>query len=317
MAITLSQNEYANTLSNLIALDYVDTTISSSSTEQSFLNRFTRGTASYGDNVIFRTLKEQLTKSTTLDTANSDLLKEFKQAAQEENLVISKVLRYRTTLNSVNIERAFMNGSGYSSLVAEMRAIVQESKRTDLFNYLRDLLLSWIPTQAKQTIKITASESTSNYAPNTLNMNKIARILKRLADNLNMYTSGYTDTEGQYTKGSSSKLVFVWNANYKYLLETESFALLYNNTTIKNMLWEDSLVLPDNQLDNDNSNTVGWLIDERKLVMILGGNRAGTFLDIATDNEQIADIQYHNEAMLKNYIGIKIVADFAPEEMEQ
>jgi hypothetical protein len=294
---TLNVNEFLGSLTNLIVNTRVLQTISDN--VRPIVKSFLKEASPFGD-------QDRFLSADILDdgnySENSTLLTVEKPTTYEETISLTDKKRWKVSLTRYLLQGAFADEYSLSSFYNLLVSLLTKTKNVWLYNKAIGALMNWTPTLSTQTITV-------NVNANDTDDEKAKKIYLALKEvYLNMLAPNKLYNDIGFTEDTTiDDLNFYVNSKYENLLEVSANAYAYNLSELKKWLGDKKYLIPSNQVNEANKNTIGWIwhVDKYQI---------RPFFDVATsffDADNLVQHQYVHSWFKSGYVkaltGVKVV----------
>lgn len=296
-AKTLNVNEFLGSLTNLIVNTRVLQTISDN--VRPIVKSFLKEASPFGD-------QDRFLSADILDdgdySENSSLLTVEKPTTYEETISLTDKKRWKVSLTRYLLQGAFVDEYSLSSFYNLLVSLLTKTKNVWLYNKAIGAIMNWTPTLATQTITVNVNATDTDDE-------KAKKIYLALKDvYLNMLAPNKIYNDIAFTEDTTiDDLNFYVNAKFENLLEVSANAYAYNLSELKKWLGDRKYLIPSNQVNEANENTIGWIWHTDKY-------QIRPFFDVATsffDADNLVQHQYVHSWFKSGYVkaltGVKIV----------
>lgn len=296
-ALTMNVNQFLGSITNLIVNTRVLSTISDN--VRPVVKSFLKEASPFGDQDRF--LSADILPDGDYQE-NSTLLTIAKPTTSEETISLTDKKKWKVSLTRYLLQGAFVDEYSLSSFYNLLISLLTKTKNVWLYNKAVGALMNWAPTLATQTITVTVSAADGDDE-------KAKKIYLALKDvYLNMLAPNKIYNDIAFTEDATIEdLNFYVNSKFENLLEVSANAYAYNLSELKKWLGDKKYLIPSNQVNAANVNTIGWIwhVDKYQI---------RPFFDVATsffDADNLVQHQYVHSWFKSGYVkaltGVKIV----------
>ena len=292
-------------------------TLKPSKMVEDFVDNSRVGKVDSGKGIVF-TFKKALQPVSSLSTTSSVLTITPPSTAQEI-ITIDTYNFIPLSVSRTLIADAVPNGSVIDTFLNYLYSLLEDTKKFHLFDSLVATLFGWTPTQATQTIDIDQID-TSGLTGETLqaslqwNANEIARVIRKTMNNMSYKSTKYTDVATTMSAVDKSDLRLIMNDTYETSFLSDAMASLYHSDKVGEML-EGPVkdVLNSDIFDaNNESDTIGFLMDKDKLALADFYNLQMSFTDASTLYTNSFLHFAYGVGIFANAVGVKFKAKLLP-----
>lgn len=240
MPITLNQNLFISTISNLVIYTKYYNQFRYGRGISRFLDAFRSDDVERGDGVVIRTA--ELLESKDLNVDVSSLLEINKPKITEQYIPVSEFKVIPLTLNEEIMRMSFSEEYALSNFMGYLMSLLQITKEISLYNEISNVItkaLANSDTTGITTVSVTGFEKQTSGASaveenarRTANANALYRVIMRIVGDASIgsYTNGLGDT----IYSTPENLVLLIPTSVLATLDVDTLATLLNSSVITN-----------------------------------------------------------------------------------
>lgn len=299
MAITLNVNRFLGTLTNLIAYSQVADTAERGNMSK-LVDSCRDINVDNGDGKVI--LSANLPAVSDL-SGQSSLLTSKPPEVDEQYVSVTNFKVIQMTINRYLVRGAFVDETQMATFVAYLLSIMRTAKEAFIYKQLVNLIASYVPTQSSQTVTIDIIDTSTLADPaqlnqaNIYNANKIQKEFIRILNEMGAPTDKFNDNQFTEVIDLKSLNLFVkGNTNNDIIVDSLAF-LLNSNKITEEQKWNDTIVIPNGQFEEDEPNTIAWLAHKKKF-------QHGSFYEVATSFFDASTLNQSDWLHFAYYLGI-------------
>lgn len=323
MIVSLTQNEFVGSLTNLAIVTLVNKTVADTTTP--LVQSCLFDAVDYGDKALMISVD-------TLEvgdySATSSLLTTKAPTLDEQALSTTDKKKIQVTLNRYLMKGAFANEYSISEAFAVILSMLKKTKDIYLYkkcvsayeNYNGGLNNDGTvkPMLETQTVTIDLVDVTKLTdqgqiaAARQQNSNAIYRTLMGIFQGMTSPTRLYNEL-GFETLSSPDDIKAILNARFMNLMITDTLASLFNSSKISDQIkWRETIVIPEVQFTNKNTRqtVIGWIGDRNKYQIRPRFEVGTSFFDASTLNDNYWLHFWIISGFVNGYPLVKLVANF-------
>ena len=323
MLVSLTQNEFVGSLTNLAIKTLVNKTIADKVSP--LVQSCMFDAVEYGDKALLISV-DTLEVSEYSET--SSLLSNAKPTLDEQALSTTDKKKIQVTLNRYLMQGAFANEYSIAEAFAVILSMLQKTKNIYMYkkvvaayeNYNGGLNNDGTPkpmlsTQTKvvNMVDVSAVEGETNKkAAREFNSNQIYKALLEIQQGMCSPTRLYNEL-GFETMSDENDLKLVINGYFMNEMIVETMATLLNSSKISdNEKWKETHVIPEVQFANSETKTttIGWFGDRNKYQIRPRFEVGTSFFDASTLNQNDWLHFWLISGFVNGYPLVKLVANY-------
>ena len=236
------------------------------------------GNVDFGKGIVY-TFKLDTQPVKDLSETSSALTITKPNVAQE-TIIIDNYKFVPVSISDVLARDTALSGQVVNSFLNFVMSLMTDTQQFYMFDEVNNLIQSWQPVKATQTVEITQIDTTGmtgTTLQSTLewNASEIAKVIRKTLNNMKIKNSKYTDYDtyedanGEVHKVVSAltgdNLRTIVNDKYWTNFLADAMASLYHSEKIGEMIPTQNFnLIPEDAMTEDNALTIGWLGDRNK-----------------------------------------------------
>lgn len=280
--ITLPASKMLSTMTTLIGELRFNDTLTPSDIVNDMVDSARVGKVDYGKGIVYTfKLDNQPVKNLS---EKSSAFTITKPNVAQETIEIDNYKFVPISLSEVLTHDAVLNGESINTFFNFVMGMLEDTAQFYLYDQINNLYQTWEPGQDTQTIEINQIDTTNLTGTDlnaalTWNSNEVAKVMRKTLNNMKVKNNKYTDIANYYDVNNneqravisalkSDNLKIVFNDKYFTEFMANSLASLYHSEKIGEMIPGQTFVLlPEDSMSAENSNTIAWLHDRIKFAL--------------------------------------------------
>lgn len=323
MLVSLTQNEFVGSLTNLAIQTLVNKTIAD--TASPLVQSCMFDAVEYGDKALMISVD---TLAVTDYSDQSSLLSVVKPTLDEQALSTTDKKKIQVTLNRYLMKGAFANEYSIADAFAVILSMLQKTKNIYMYKKVVNAYETYagglenngttkpmLATQTKTINMVDVSAVTGEAdkkAAREFNSNQIYKALLELQQGMCSPTRLYNEL-GFETMSNPDDLKLVINGYFMNEMIVETMATLLNSSKISdNEKWAETHVIPEVQFANTDTktNVIGWFGDRNKYQIRPRFEVGTSFFDASTLNQNDWLHFWLISGFVNGYPLVKLVANY-------
>lgn len=277
--ITLPASKMLATMTSLIGDVRLEENLRPSNLVNDLVDGTRIGNVEYGKGIVFPFKVDVQPVKALSKTSSAFTITE--PNVEEETIQIDEYNFIPISISETLVKDSLLKGELIAKFMDYLMTLLEDTEQFYLYDVMNNLIQSWTPGQATQTITITLLDTTG-MTGDTLtkteqyNSNQIAKTIRKTLNNMKIKNSKYTDiaTYTSVNDGNTYPVVsclkdddvqIVFNDKYMTNFIADSMASLYHGEKVGEMIPNNKLILlPEDSMTLANQNTICWLSDKKK-----------------------------------------------------
>lgn len=326
--ITLPASKMISTMTSLIGDVRFNDTLKPSDIVNELVDSSRVGKVDFGKGIVY-TFKVDTQPVKDL-SETSTVTKITKPQLAQETIEIDNYKFVPISVSEILTRDAVLSGNAIDSFFSFVMSLLEDTAQFHLFDEVNELYQSWTPGQTSQTIQVDQIDTTglSGLELNEAlkwNATEIGRVMRKTMNNMKIKNAKYTDkdtyvdsNDGQ-TKSVVSALTgkdmkIVFNDKFYTNFLADAMASLYHSNEVGEMIPDgQKIILPEDAMSEDNTNTIAWLSHKDKFAMADFYAVTLAFRDASTTYTNTFYHFAYGVGVFKYAPGVKFVANVVQE----
>lgn len=307
--MTLNQNEFLSNLVNLVVETRVNATTNGKRIND-LIDFCLTDTIEYGEGKLLISVD---TLKVSEYSQTSSLLTNELPIVDEQVIETTDRKFIHLTLNRYLMKGAFANEYSLSEALAVIESMLEKTKNIYMYRKIVEAFENWTSPVETQTVTIdivntSTLSGSAKLEQDKANAIKIYENVRKYALNMQTPSRKYNEL-GYEEMYNANDLGFIVNEKYDTYMNTYAYASLLNSDKLNNIqLYDKSIILPTDQINEGNINTIGWLCSKYKYQIAPRFMVSGSFEDISNLNIQDFLHFWLNSGFAKGLAMVKFVA---------
>lgn len=331
--IELPASKMLATMTSLIGDVRNNDTLSPSDVVNELVDSARVGKVEYGKGIVFNFKVDTQPVKDLSETSSVTTI--TKPQIAQETIAIDNYKFVPISVSEILTRDAVLSGSAIDSFFAFVMSLLEDTAQFHLFDEVNGLYQDWEPGQATQTIEVDQLDVTNLTGADLnealkWNATEVGRVMRKTMNNMKIKNTKYTDedtyidvNDGETEKsvvsalsGKDMKLVF--NDKYYTNFLADAMASLYHADQVGQMIPDgQKIVLPEDAMSEDNTNTIAWLSHKDKFALADFYAVTLSFRDASTTYTNTFYHFAYGLGVFKYAPGVKFVAKTITQEAEE